>query len=128
MISRKRHASLFVALATYATLAGCGPAVPESFPPTSPAATNTPRGRTQPVTLAVDEDPPMPGDPGEARWSGLSPEHAEPPHSHSHPDHGAHPGAAPASPTIYTCPMHPEVTATAPGKCPKCGMNLTRRP
>jgi hypothetical protein len=25
---------------------------------------------------------------------------------------------------IYTCPMHPEVKETAPGKCPKCGMNL----
>jgi hypothetical protein len=25
---------------------------------------------------------------------------------------------------IYTCPMHPEVKESAPGKCPKCGMNL----
>jgi hypothetical protein len=24
----------------------------------------------------------------------------------------------------YTCPMHPEVVATQPGKCPKCGMDL----
>lgn len=24
----------------------------------------------------------------------------------------------------YTCPMHPEVTADTPGRCPKCGMNL----
>jgi P-type Cu2+ transporter len=24
----------------------------------------------------------------------------------------------------YTCPMHPEVTSDAPGKCPKCGMDL----
>jgi heavy metal translocating P-type ATPase len=24
----------------------------------------------------------------------------------------------------YTCPMHPEVVTDAPGKCPKCGMNL----
>jgi Cu2+-exporting ATPase len=26
--------------------------------------------------------------------------------------------------TQYTCPMHPEVVKDAPGKCPKCGMNL----
>jgi len=26
--------------------------------------------------------------------------------------------------TKYACPMHPEVTDTKPGKCPKCGMNL----
>jgi uncharacterized membrane protein YraQ (UPF0718 family) len=24
----------------------------------------------------------------------------------------------------YTCPMHPEVRQTEPGRCPKCGMNL----
>jgi hypothetical protein len=33
--------------------------------------------------------------------------------------------AAPAGlATQYTCPMHPEVVADQPGKCPKCGMNL----
>ncbi len=26
----------------------------------------------------------------------------------------------------YTCPMHPEVTSTEPGKCPQCGMNLEK--
>ena len=24
----------------------------------------------------------------------------------------------------YVCPMHPEVTSSVPGRCPKCGMNL----
>ncbi len=26
--------------------------------------------------------------------------------------------------TTYTCPMHPEIHADHPGKCPKCGMTL----
>lgn len=26
--------------------------------------------------------------------------------------------------TVYTCPMHPEVQKTEPGKCPGCGMDL----
>lgn len=26
--------------------------------------------------------------------------------------------------TTYTCPMHPEVVADKPGRCPKCGMKL----
>ena len=26
----------------------------------------------------------------------------------------------------YTCPMHPEVRTTTPGRCGKCGMNLTK--
>jgi hypothetical protein len=37
-------------------------------------------------------------------------------------------GAAPPALTppadTYTCPMHPEIRLSAPGKCPKCGMTL----
>ena len=29
--------------------------------------------------------------------------------------------------TVYSCPMHPEVIADKPDKCPKCGMNLVLR-
>lgn len=25
----------------------------------------------------------------------------------------------------YNCPMHPEIVSDKPGKCSKCGMNLT---
>lgn len=28
----------------------------------------------------------------------------------------------------YVCPMHPEVVSDHPGKCPKCGMQLERKP
>jgi hypothetical protein len=35
-------------------------------------------------------------------------------------DHAAHePGEV-----TYVCPMHPEVTSPAAGRCPKCGMHL----
>jgi transcription initiation factor IIE alpha subunit len=27
--------------------------------------------------------------------------------------------------TFYACPMHPDIVAHEPGKCPKCGMELT---
>ncbi len=27
----------------------------------------------------------------------------------------------------FTCPMHPEVKSDQPGKCPKCGMELTQK-
>ena len=29
--------------------------------------------------------------------------------------------------TQYTCPMHPEVVQSSPGKCPKCGMDLVEK-
>ena len=32
-------------------------------------------------------------------------------------------GEAQASET-YVCPMHPSIRQAAPGKCPKCGMDL----
>jgi FtsP/CotA-like multicopper oxidase with cupredoxin domain len=33
-----------------------------------------------------------------------------------------------SAPAVYACPMHPEVTATEPGTCPKCGMKLVPVP
>ena len=40
--------------------------------------------------------------------------------------HSEHLPSASASPTptLYTCPMHPEVVRNEPGQCPKCGMKL----
>jgi hypothetical protein len=38
------------------------------------------------------------------------------------------PAAASDDPApVYVCPMHPEVTASKPGNCPKCGMELARQ-
>ena len=35
---------------------------------------------------------------------------------------------APAAKThTYYCPMHPDVVQNSPGKCPKCGMDLTEK-
>jgi hypothetical protein len=31
------------------------------------------------------------------------------------------------SSTQYTCPMHPEVVDSKPGKCPKCNMDLVEK-
>jgi CopA family copper-resistance protein len=31
-----------------------------------------------------------------------------------------------AQPVTYTCPMHPEIQASKPGNCPKCGMKLVK--
>ncbi len=36
--------------------------------------------------------------------------------------------AAGSDQASYTCPMHPEVRASSPGRCPKCGMDLEPEP
>ncbi len=43
---------------------------------------------------------------------------------HAGHDMAAMGGAKDAAMAGYTCPMHPEVHADHPGKCPKCGMDL----
>jgi Cu+-exporting ATPase len=52
-------------------------------------------------------------------------------HAHHHPSGTATApavppasAAAPATGTVYTCPMHPEIRQNRPGNCPKCGMTL----
>jgi Heavy metal binding domain len=48
-------------------------------------------------------------------------------HSQHEPPGGGRTGGAAETAAVYACPMHPEVTSTAPGKCPKCGMTLVKR-
>jgi CopA family copper-resistance protein len=45
----------------------------------------------------------------------------------SHLEHATEPDSTVIEsdhPAMYTCPMHPEIHATKPGNCPKCGMKL----
>lgn len=62
-----------------------------------------------------------------------TPATSEADHGHNHGDSASHQAAdtsgqsgnaARQPPTIYTCPMHPEVISDKPGRCPKCGMTL----
>jgi Cu+-exporting ATPase len=92
--------------ALLALLGGCavGP-----LPPLTPA---------HPASPAAAEAPPVPAS---MTLSPLS----EP--IMDEPAHSGHPAAsAPAGQNApaYTCPMHAEVRAAQPGRCPKCGMRL----
>ena len=54
-------------------------------------------------------------------------QHAQPTPAPPKPRAAATPKPKPAAATIYTCPMHPEVTSDKPGSCPKCGMTLVKK-
>ena len=41
-----------------------------------------------------------------------------------HSQHSQAPAKKVEQQKVYSCPMHPEVTAKSKGKCPKCGMDL----
>ena len=47
------------------------------------------------------------------------PAQAQQPHNHSQA-----PAKKVRQQKVYSCPMHPDVTAKSKGKCPKCGMDL----
>jgi len=57
--------------------------------------------------------------------------HAEHGGTYTHVDVGRSgaqaPAAEPHQHAVYACPMHPEVTSSSPGTCPKCGMALVER-
>ncbi len=46
----------------------------------------------------------------------------------ANPPPAANPGKpatdSPAGPAVWTCPMHPQIRTSAPGRCPICGMDL----
>lgn len=54
------------------------------------------------------------------------------PHDMDRKMHGGHsmpgPASSPtASPSAYSCPMHPHVRSDKPGACPVCGMTLIKK-
>jgi hypothetical protein len=90
---------------------------PPSYEPDPLLSPVPPQGSEPPPTGQEQVHSPTATPPGNPPYreepGGKPPEH----------QHAPGGGAKPA-PTRYTCPMHPDVRTTAPGKCPKCGMTL----
>lgn len=109
--------TLFFAAAAVACSAGNAPVSRADVDPSNP---NAPQG----APLVAASASPMPA-------ASAEPSHA----GHAHAGGAAmsaSPGRAPASSSAaatakYTCPMHPEVVSDAPGRCPKCGMDLVAK-
>jgi heavy metal-binding protein len=109
-------------------LAACGSGVPPRPTVLDPSNPDAPESRPFSLSLGAPEHEIENGESSHAT-------EAEPHVTH---DHGAANVNAPDSErraaamstgsseqsTIYSCPMHPEVKSSQPGKCPKCGMKL----
>jgi hypothetical protein len=103
----------FVLLALMLGAFACSPApAPVSTSRNVPSSPAAPEGAL-PVNPAASGPSPRPGAPP-------APEH----------DHARHDGSLATTSdggtqgTVYVCPMHPEVTSSTAGLCPKCNMKL----
>jgi hypothetical protein len=76
---------LIIALAFAGSLA-CSRDLPSQWPESSPTSSSAQELPAANVTLALDSDPPLPGEPAEG-WIGLEQAPAEDPHAH-HRHHG----------------------------------------
>ncbi len=108
-------------------LFGCAGAIRlQPLPADHPANPEAPEAPMQAPPQTLRE---APG--GSSEDPGASP--SEHPMDHQHEPGGGGqtqpPTGEPDPPegAVYTCPMHPEVRESAPGRCPKCGMALKQR-
>jgi Cu(I)/Ag(I) efflux system membrane fusion protein len=105
------------------------PDAPPSVPPMTPSITPTmAREAEHHAEPATHEH----GSPAPAPMRGRSGQRSMPNDAGAPtrvtPSSSAQPPAAAPPSEVYSCPMHPEVRAGAPGPCPKCGMALVPVP
>lgn len=89
---------------------GITPGQDDENPPTRAPGTRDGRQQAQPTPPSMDHS-----------------QHGQPTPAPPKPRAAATPKPKPAAATVYTCPMHPEVTSDKPGSCPKCGMTLVKK-
>lgn len=108
-------------------LLGCTSAIRlQPLPADHPANPEAPEAPVQAPLKTLSGGPQgMPDSPG------VSPSQHPMDHEHTTGSEGQTTSfaAGPVSPeeAVYSCPMHPDVKASAPGRCPECGMALNRK-
>jgi hypothetical protein len=82
---------LFATLAVAASLSSvaCSRDLPSEWPESSPASSSATEVPTAKVTLALEGDPPLPGESAE-EWIGLEPAKGKPAQHEGHEGHGGH--------------------------------------
>lgn len=122
-----RNLSLVTVVLFAAACASNPPARPAASDPSSTgAAQSAPLNAPMPAGEHQMEASP----PEQAPAAGQTPAAAQtttPPAAPGADPHAGHKMQDSTVKPLYVCPMHPEVTSSKPGKCPKCGMNLKLR-
>ena len=85
----------------------------------NPSNPDAPESRPYPSAALRAPEPPPAGEPPHPHGAHGSPGNAAPILAASE--------EAPTSTVVYTCPMHPRITASESGRCPQCGMKLVPR-
>jgi hypothetical protein len=124
----KLYATIFLRLGLaqvlLGALTGCSPApMPVSQSSRDPSSPTAPEGVTPTVAASAAPATPAPSHEGhEHHGQSKAPATS----GHEGHDHAGTPSSADAGSqaTAYVCPMHPEVTSSAPALCPKCNMKL----
>jgi hypothetical protein len=113
---------LGASIAFLALVNACSPApIPISRSLSDPSSPQAPEGATRRVAATAAYGPSAPS-------SEAHEHHRHDAHVQAHGEDAAA-GAtdAGAQAAAYVCPMHPEVTSSAPGVCPKCNMKLVAK-
>ncbi len=115
-----RILGLIVPLGLNAAACSPGP-MPVSQSPKDPSNPAAEEGAPPLSLLASTTQPNL----SQRSSDGVS-EHMGHHHEHSNSQNQQVAASADGGPgtVVYVCPMHPEVTSSSPGRCPKCGMDL----
>jgi hypothetical protein len=116
---------VFVLLASAVSVVGCAQTVPMTVGPDHPANPDAPAvavvAPTTTLSIAAPATPQREGVAG----GGVQ-------HQHNHQPATASPPATAPSAQVklkmtYVCPMHPQIVAEQPGRCPDCNMKLVKK-
>lgn len=77
--------------------------------------------------MAPSQESPAQSEPAVDHSQHGQPPETTKPGTQSQPKRTVSQPSQPVAAIVYTCPMHPEVRSSKPGKCPKCGMALVKK-